>query len=122
MGRSYVKYKNQKVVVDGITFDSKKEASRYLVLRDLERAGEIKNLQRQVKFVLIPTQREVIMDGFKKKEGKVIERECSYLADFTYTTAKGEKVVEDTKGVKTKEYIIKRKMMLFLHGIRIKEV
>ena len=116
------KYGNRKVTVNGITFDSKKEAARYEELRYLEMAGKIKHLQRQVKFVLIPSQREVIIDGFKKKDGKVIERECSYLADFTYTTADGEKVVEDVKGCKTKEYIIKRKMMLYLHGIRIKEV
>ena len=116
------KYGNKKVVVDGIKFDSKKEANRWLVLKQLERDGEITHLQRQVKFILIPAQREIVYDGFKKKEGKVIERECSYVADFTYTTAKGEKVVEDAKGYKTPEYRIKRKLMHHIHGIRIKEV
>ena len=74
----------------------------------------IKDLERQVKFVLIPAQYE---------NGKLIERAVTYIADFVYTDVKtGEKVVEDTKGMRTKEYILKRKMMLYLRGIRIKEV
>lgn len=80
----------------------------------LERAGEIRNLERQVKFVLIPSQ---------KIDGKVVERECSYIADFKYQdTRTGELIIEDTKGVKTKEYIIKRKLMLLVYQIKIKEV
>jgi hypothetical protein len=111
----YNKYSNIKTKTsDGIEFDSKAEARRWIELKLLERAGEIKDLQRQVKYILIPTQ----------KEGKkVIERECSYVADFVYTDVKtGKTVVEDTKGVKTKEYIIKRKLMLYVHNIKIKEV
>lgn len=107
------KYNSKKTVVDGQQFDSKKEARRYQELLLLEKAGEIKNLSRQVKFVLIPSQRD--------ENGKVVERECSYKADFTYE--EGIKtVVEDVKGFRTKEYIIKRKLMLWQYGIRIREV
>ena len=106
------KYKNTKVFYDGKTFDSKKEAKRYYELRLLEKAKEITDLQTQVKFVLIPSQRI---------DGKVVERECSYIADFVYKE-NGETIIEDTKGFKTPEYRIKRKLMLFIHGIRIKEV
>lgn len=106
------KYRNKKVTVDGIVFDSKKEAGRYKELLSLEKAGAIQNLQRQVKFTLIPSQRI---------DGKVVERECSYKADFVYWKD-GEQVVEDTKGFKTSDYILKRKMMLYLNGIRIVEV
>jgi hypothetical protein len=117
------KYNNKKVVVDGITFDSKKEANRYVELKLLERSGAIKNLQRQVRYILVPAQREIIIDGYKRKEGRVIEREVAYKADFVYIdTATGKKVVEDTKGFRTSEYVIKRKLMRHVHGIEIKEV
>lgn len=107
------KYNSKKTVVGGQKFDSKKEARRYQELLLLEKAGEIKNLSRQVKFVLIPSQRD--------ESGKLIERECSYKADFTYE--EGIKtVVEDVKGYRTKEYIIKRKLLLYQYGIRIREV
>lgn len=106
------KYGNRKVTVNGITFDSKKEAARWFELSLLERAGEISGLKRQVRFELLPSQ---------KIDGKVVERPVSYVADFVYTE-NGETVVEDTKGFRTKEYILKRKMMLHLLGIRIKEV
>lgn len=107
------KYGNKKVVVDGIKFDSKKEAARYKELCLLERAGTIQNLKTQVKFVLIPSQ--------KGENGKVIERECSYIADFVYRQ-NGQIIVEDTKGFRTKDYIIKRKLMLYVHGIKINEI
>lgn len=122
------KYGNRKVTVDGITFDSQKEADRYEELKLLEKAGKISDLQLQRKFVLIPEQRQFSMEiytrGLKKgcfKPGKVLERETSYIADFVYTE-NGEFVVEDTKGFRTTEYIIKRKLMLKEHGIRIREV
>lgn len=117
------KYRNTKTIVDGIEFDSRKEAARYKELKLLEAAGEISNLERQVKFVLIPTQREPDFVGVRGgiKKGKVIEKECSYLADFVYIRD-GEVVVEDTKGIRTKDYIIKRKLMLYLLGIRIQEI
>ena len=122
-GRS--KYGNRKVNIDGETFDSRKEGRRYSELLLLERAGEIRGLERQVKFVLIPAQREPDRTGPKGGiiKGKVIEREISYIADFVYyDTRTGEKIVEDAKGMRTKEYILKRKMMLFFHGVRIREV
>lgn len=117
------KYGNKKVIIDGIVFDSKREAKRWSELRILERAGEIQHLSRQVKFVLIPTQREKGTIGLHGgvKPGKVIERECAYIADFFYMKD-GVPVVEDTKGFRTTDYIIKRKLMLHVHGIRVKEI
>ena len=120
------KYGNCKVQIDGIVFDSRKEARRYQELRLLQRAGVIKNLRRQEPFVLIPSQYETYersgKNGQKLKDGtRLIERECVYIADFVYEED-GRLVVEDTKGMKTKDYIIKRKLMLYTHGIRIREV
>lgn len=122
--RSKNKYKNKKITVNGQIFDSKKEARRFQHLRLLERSGAIKNLQTQVKFILIPTQREQDTIGVRggRKKGKLLEREVAYIADFVYTTSDGIQVVEDTKGIRTADYIIKRKLMLYIHGIRIKEV
>ena len=108
------KYHAQKVSVGGITFDSRKEADRWQTLRLLERAGKISGLQRQVAYPLLPAQ---------KVDGKTAERAVRYIADFVYLdTATGKIVVEDVKGVKTEVYKLKRKLMLFFHGIRIKEV
>ena len=106
-----------------ITFDSKKEMQRFVELRYMEQAGLISDLQRQVKFVLIPAQREPDTVGKRGGiiKGRLIEHECAYIADFTYRQD-GELVVEDAKGMRTPEYIIKRKMMLYFHKIRIKEV
>lgn len=106
------KYHAKKCEWNGEVFDSKKEMRRYKELKLLEKAGVICNLKRQVKYVLIPSQRI---------DGKVVERECSYKADFVYEE-NGETVVEDVKGVKTEGYIIKRKMMYYFHNIVIKEV
>lgn len=113
-----MKYHNKKVVRDGETFDSVKEYHRWIELCLLEKGGVISDLQRQVKYVLIPSQ----------KEGKkTIERECSYRADFVYKDNEtGETVVEDVKGYKKGSayqlFTIKRKLMLFRFGIRIVEV
>ena len=120
------KYQAIKTKVNGIEFDSRKEARRYQELLLLERAGAIHNLQMQVKYELIPVQHETYerfgTKGQKLKDGKrLLEKECSYIADFVYEE-NGKLVVEDTKGVKTKDYIIKRKLMLWIHGIRIREV
>ena len=117
------KYKNKSMFVDGIEFSSRKEGRRYLELLQLEKAGVIQNLQRQVKYVLIPTQREPDVIGKRGgvKKGKLIEQECSYYADFVYEE-NGQTVVEDTKGMRTPEYKIKRKLMLYVKGIRIKEL
>ncbi len=114
MSYNWTKYNNKKITVDGQTFDSKKEANRYQELLLLEKAGVIKDLRMQVKFTLIPAQRD-------EATGKVVERECSYKADFVYDED-GKTVVEDVKGFRTKEYIIKRKLMMWRYGIRIREV
>ena len=101
------KYGNRKIKApDGQVFDSVKEFHRWGVLRLLERAGKVQNLQRQVNFELIPKQ-----DG---------ERACTYVADFVYME-NGKQVVEDCKGFKTDAYKMKRKLMLWVHGIRIRE-
>lgn len=106
------KYHSRKTVVDGITFDSAKEARRYRELQLMEKAGDISGLTRQQAFTLIPAQRI---------DGKVVERAVTYKADFCYYLD-GEYVVEDVKGYKTPEYKLKRKLLLWAHGIRIKEV
>ena len=83
------KYHNQKTkTIDGIEHDSKKEATRWMELQMLQRAGEIANLRRQVTFELIPKQ-----DG---------ERACNYIADFVYLDKSGKTIVEDAKGVNHK--------------------
>ena len=100
------KYGNRKIKApDGQVFDSVKEFHRWGCLRLLERAGRIKDLKRQVKYELIPKQ-----DG---------ERACYYIADFTYYE-NGKLVVEDTKGCQTEVFKLKKKLMLWVHGIRIK--
>ena len=120
----YNKYKSHKTNVNGVIFDSKKEYNRYIELTLLSRSGAIKGLKRQVKFELIPAQYEpdIINPRGKVKKGKLIERAVSYIADFVYTDENGKTVVEDTKGFRTKDYIIKRKLLLYMHGIRIKEI
>ena len=107
------KYKNRRTTVGGIKFQSNREARRWKFLRLLEDAGEIVDLRRQVKFELIPAQRI---------EGKLVEHSCSYYADFVYVDRlTGKTIIEDVKGYKTPEYVIKRKLMLHKYGIRIKE-
>lgn len=106
------KYGNRKITVDGEIFDSKKEYRRFCELSLLERAGEITDLRRQVAYELLPSQRV---------GGKVAERPAKYIADFVYKE-NGQEVVEDTKGFRTADYKLKRKMMLYFHGIQIREV
>lgn len=131
MRRSYFKrssknkYGNHKIEYDGAVFDSTKEVLRYKELLLLLSEGIISGLQRQVKYVLIPAQREPGSIGPRGgfKPGKLLEAECSYYADFVYKVNEtGETVVEDVKGYKTKDYLIKRKLMLFVFGIQIKEI
>ena len=128
----YRKYNNRKIIVDGITFDSKKEAKRYKELKMLEKAGIIHDLKRQVKYVLIPAQYErtssVYVKGNikgKPKKGRLIERECAYYADFVYLQD-GNTIVEDVKGYRDGQaynlFVIKRKLMLYVHGIAVKEL
>lgn len=108
------KYGNHKCEWDGIEFDSKRERDRYIFLESEMRAGRISDLQRQVRYQLIPAQRI---------DGKLVEREICYVADFVYRNASGETVVEDAKGYRENPvWIIKRKLMLWVHGIRVLEV
>lgn len=118
------KYNNRKIVVNGIVFDSAKEAHRYSELLVLLKAGEISDLKRQVKYTLIPPQREPDTVGPRGgvRPGRLIEHEVSYVADFVYKDKDGNEIVEDTKGFRTKDYVIKRKLALYLLGIRIREV
>lgn len=111
--KSHQKYGNTKVEDAGKRFDSKAEHKRWQYLVMLERAGEIKDLKTQVAFELIPAQ---VSPSGKK------ERPTKYLADFTYTTKDGIFVVEDVKGAVTPEFLVKRKLMLHVHGIEVQEV
>lgn len=128
--RNGTKYNAQKATIDGITFDSRKEANRYLELKLLERGGVISDLRLQVEFELIPnqyaTEKRYGKNGKPLKDKQVLlERKCCYLADFVYTDNETkEMVVEDTKSpiTRTPEYRIKKKLMLYRYGIRIKEV
>lgn len=117
----------------GFVFDSKMEYHRWCELSWLERAGKITELRRQVKYVLIPAQRAPSTEVFKAgphrglpKPGTVIEKACTYVADFLYFDENGEMVVEDAKGHKKGAaydlFVIKRKLMLYVHGIKIVEV
>jgi putative sterol carrier protein len=99
------KYGNKKVTVSGKRFDSKKESQRYLELKSKVDRKEIQGLQTQVRFKIIIN--EILI--------------CTYIADFVYYDALGKRFVEDTKGFLTKEYKLKKKMMLAVHGIEIIE-
>lgn len=129
MTKKTSKYRAKKVIVDGIEFHSKKEANRYSELKILERAGEIENLQLQVPFVIIPAQYQeetvITKRGKEKIQKKLVERKTTYVADFVYTKD-GEMIVEDVKGYRMAGaysiFVIKRKLMLQVHGIRVSEV
>lgn len=123
------KYNNKKVTIDGITFDSVKEGRRYEELKLAEEAGAIGDLERQVRFELIPAQREPDTRGARGgvKKGKLLERQVVYIADFVYIDLyTGEKVVEDVKGMKQgtayEVFKLKRKLMLWRYGIKVKEI
>jgi len=109
------KYRNKKCSWKGIEFDSIKERDRFIILHDREVRGEITDLNRQVRFQLLPVQ--------KDEKGKVIERACFYVADFTYRE-NGIFIAEDVKSpaTKTQVYKLKKKLMLWFHGIKIQEV
>lgn len=107
-GRS--KYHARKTTVDGITFDSKREADRYLVLKSMEENGNIENLRRQVRYELIPA---FDVDGKHY-------RPVSYVADFVYM-ADGKEVIEDVKGMRTDVYRLKSKLFARRYGKVIKE-
>lgn len=121
------KYNNKKVEVDGVVYDSKREYERWLLLKDAEEQGIITDLQRQVKFELIPAVIEEYVEHLKTKDKiktRVLQRPITYTADACYYKD-GKYIVEDMKvspKVKTDKYILKNKMMFALKGIRIKEV
>ena len=118
------KYHAHKVNICGIEFDSKKEGMRWLLLKDMERRGEISGLRRQVPYELLPAiyRDEVVHLKTKDKtEKRLVQRAVHYIADFVYTKD-GKQVVEDTKGVRLPEYILKKKMMLALLGITVTEI
>lgn len=125
------KYHSRKITRDGVTFDSMKEYRRFCELSLLQRAGAITELKRQVEFELLPAQYEEIPTGEIYRQGErkgqpkykrvCVEKSVKYVADFVYKE-NGKYIVEDTKGFKTKDYILKRKMMLYFHNIKIKEV
>ena len=96
-------------------YDSKREAKRATELKLLEKAGVISHLQEQVAYELIPSQYRIV-NGKKK----CVERAMKYIADFQYVE-NGETVVEDVKGFRTEVYKMKKKLMLFIHDIQIKE-
>lgn len=118
------KYGAKKVYYNGERFDSKKELNRYKELLMIQKAGRIFGLERQVKFELTPTVRgpERIGPRGGRKPGNVILDAASYVADFTYYRSDtGEFVVEDCKGYRTPEYILKKKFLYHLRGIMIYE-
>ena len=135
--KNYRKLNNKSVVIDGIEFPSKKEGNRYRELKLLERAGHIQNLELQKKYELIPAQYETVETGEyykagdKKGQPKIkqlcLERAVDYVADFVYQE-NGQTVVEDVKGYRDPssapyaKFVLKRKMMLWIHGIRIVEI
>jgi Protein of unknown function (DUF1064). len=126
--RNGTKYNATKVTIDGHTFDSKKESNRYLELKLLERGKVISDLRTQVEFELLPnqyiTEKRYGKSGKPLKDKKVLlERRVVYRADFVYTLNEtGETVVEDVKGIRLPEYILKRKMFLYKYGIPIHEI
>lgn len=124
------KYHAKKIEADGMVFASRKEYNRWQELKLLERAGRIKNLQTQVRFELIPAQYTEVTEYTPKTHKpktvqKLIEKKLSYVADFVYDRD-GQMVVEDVKGYRESGayslYVIKRKLMLYIHGIRIQEI
>nr|DAL45603.1 MAG TPA_asm: Endonuclease [Caudoviricetes sp.] len=110
LARRASKYHAKKTVVDGIEFDSAKEAKRYVKLRDMQDAGRIQGLRLQVPFEILPSFE---CDGVKY-------RGMRYIADFVYYRD-GKQVVEDVKGIKTQEYRLKKKLMAYLNHINIEE-
>lgn len=116
------KYHAQKLTTPEGTFDSRKEYNRWCELKLLEQSGQISQLCRQQSFTLIPEQREPDIIGPRGgvKRGKLIEKPVCYIADFLYVKDE-QTIVEDCKGMRTPDYIIKRKLMLYVFGVRILE-
>lgn len=123
------KYGNRKIKTeDGLVFDSKKEKERYDTLRLLERRGEIWNLKRQVRYLLLPKITEKVPVQLKTKvsyKDTTLFRETAYIADFVYTDSEGNEVVEDVKAnewFQDPVYKLKKKLMYMIHHIKIKEI
>lgn len=121
------KYKNKKVEIDGILFDSTKEGKRYLVLKQALDKGEIQNLQLQVKYELIPSIKEEYVEHLKTKDKiktRTLQLPITYTCDFQYIKD-GEIVVEDVKAspkMLPKEFILKEKLMFWKYRIKIRKV
>lgn len=119
------KYGNKKTKASGKVFDSRRERGRYYTLQTLEKAGEISDLRLQVPFEIIPAIYETVEVQLKtktKQVQKLVQRAAHYVADFVYKDKDGNEVVEDAKGFRTPEYLLKKKMMRAFLGITIKEV
>lgn len=128
--KSKNKYHAKKAVVNGKEFDSQKEAKRFGELCLLQRAGIISDLKCQVPFELIPTQYETVTEYTpkthkEKQVKKVVEKSCSYVADFVYSKD-GHVVVEDVKGFREGAaytiFTIKRKLMYQKYGVKVVEI
>ena len=123
------KYNNKKTVVDNIEFDSKKEAQRYLVLKDAEANGIISNLELQPKFELIPAIREEYVEHLKTKDKvktRTVQLAITYTADFRYLKD-GKNIVEDVKAspkmaALDPKFLLKEKMFRYFFGFPIKRV
>lgn len=119
------KYHNKRTYIDGKVFDSKKEAMRYLILKDKLERGEIDDLRLQVPYELLPSIYEDQIVHLKTKDKvvkKCVQRAVNYVADFVYYDKKtGNEIIEDSKGKRVKEYILKKKMMKALLGLTITE-
>ena len=110
MWRGGSKYHAKKTVVDGISFDSRKEADRYLILKGMEEGGIIEDLRRQVRYELVPAF----------DVGGRHYRPVYYVADFVYVED-GKEIVEDVKGMRTDVYKLKSKLFARRYGMSIKE-
>lgn len=107
------KYKNKKIIYDGIKFDSKREMAFYVKLKLLEEKGIIKDLELQKSFELQPSF---------KLNGKTYKK-ITYKADFSYVSVEDNKIhIVDTKGFRTDVYKLKRKMFAYKYGIEIEEI
>jgi len=127
MPKKRTKYGNRKFEADGFKWDSQREYERWRVLCHMAANGEIKDLKRQIEFVLIPSLYEDVIIQLKTKTKAkriTVQRPISYVADFSYIDAEGNYIVEDVKispKCLPKEYVLKKKLLRYFHGIEIKE-
>ena len=121
------KYGNSKIKNAYGTFDSQLELARFVFLANRQKEGEISGLRRQVEYLLIPAQYGTEIRHLKTKDKEVrvlLERPCSYIADFVYER-NGKTIVEDCKGAKaiiTETAKIKKKLLLWVHGIELRYI